>query len=186
MTKAKSKRTPASRANDSKIKTRNSVRRTTARKESLLKPVTMAVHQQPGPRRSRLHAVKAKGSHHCNVACARWRHRHGDGTGCEVATPFGAWLPRRCRAQEARADACLGRRREWARLPDHGSHGVSGGRTVTSVTAHRIAGKLVARLVEASLFIASSSFRLQRAKDGHSIQTFVTLWCLRGSRLHRE
>ena len=47
MTKAKSKRTPASRANDSKIKTRNSVRRTTARKASLLKPVTMAVHQQP-------------------------------------------------------------------------------------------------------------------------------------------
>jgi hypothetical protein len=47
MTKAKSKRTPASRANDSKIKTPNSGRRTTARKASLLKPVTMAVHQQP-------------------------------------------------------------------------------------------------------------------------------------------
>jgi hypothetical protein len=48
MTKAKSKRRPASRANDSKIKTRNSVRRTTARKAVHLKPVTKpAAHQQP-------------------------------------------------------------------------------------------------------------------------------------------
>ena len=48
MTKAKSKRKPASRANDSKTKTRNSVRRTTARKAGQLKPVTEpAAHQQP-------------------------------------------------------------------------------------------------------------------------------------------
>jgi hypothetical protein len=47
MTKAKSKRMPASRANDSKIKTRNSVRRTTARKAVHRKPVTkLAAHQQ--------------------------------------------------------------------------------------------------------------------------------------------
>ena len=48
MTKAKSKRKPASRANDSKTKTRNSVRRTTARKAGQLKPATEpATHQQP-------------------------------------------------------------------------------------------------------------------------------------------
>jgi Protein of unknown function (DUF3489) len=46
MTKAKSKHKPASRANDGKTKTRNSVRRTTARVP--LKPVTKpATHQQP-------------------------------------------------------------------------------------------------------------------------------------------
>ena len=48
MTKAKSKRKPASRANDSKTKTRNSVKRTTARKAVQLKPVTKpAAHQRP-------------------------------------------------------------------------------------------------------------------------------------------
>ena len=48
MTKAKSKRKPASRANDSKTKTRNSVKRTTARKAVQLKSVTKpAAHQQP-------------------------------------------------------------------------------------------------------------------------------------------
>jgi hypothetical protein len=47
MTKAKSKRKPASRANDSKTKTRNGVKRTTARKAGQLKPVTTAAHQQP-------------------------------------------------------------------------------------------------------------------------------------------
>jgi hypothetical protein len=50
MTKAKSKRKPASRANDSKSKTRNSVRRTTARKAVHLKPVAKpAAHQQSRP-----------------------------------------------------------------------------------------------------------------------------------------
>ena len=48
MTKAKSKRKPASRANDSKTKTRNSVKRTTARKAGQLKSVTKpAAHPQP-------------------------------------------------------------------------------------------------------------------------------------------
>ena len=48
MTKAKSKRKPASRPNDSKTKTRNGVRRTTARKAGHLKPVTnSAAHQHP-------------------------------------------------------------------------------------------------------------------------------------------
>ncbi len=48
MTKAKSNRKPVSRSNDSKTKTRNSVRRTTARKTIQLKPVTKPVaHQQP-------------------------------------------------------------------------------------------------------------------------------------------
>jgi hypothetical protein len=47
MTKAKSKRKPASRAND-KTKTRNSVRRTTARKAGQLKSVMEpAAHQRP-------------------------------------------------------------------------------------------------------------------------------------------
>jgi hypothetical protein len=54
----KSKRKPAARANDSKTKTRNSVKRTTARKARQLKSVTEpAAHQrprsvsQPSPRR---------------------------------------------------------------------------------------------------------------------------------------
>ena len=48
MTKAKSKRKPASRANDSKTKIRNSVRRTTARKVGQLKSFTeSAAHQPP-------------------------------------------------------------------------------------------------------------------------------------------
>ena len=48
MTIAKSKRKPASRPNDSKTKTRNGVRRTTARKAGHLKPVTnSAAHQHP-------------------------------------------------------------------------------------------------------------------------------------------
>ena len=47
MTKAKSKRKPAPRANDSKTKTRNSVKRTTARNAAQLKPVTTAAHQRP-------------------------------------------------------------------------------------------------------------------------------------------
>ena len=47
MTKAKSKRKPAVRSSDSKTKTRNGVRRTTARKAVQLKPVMTAAHQQP-------------------------------------------------------------------------------------------------------------------------------------------
>jgi hypothetical protein len=47
MTNAKPKRKPASRANDSKTKTRNSVKRTTARKAVQLKRVTTAAHQRP-------------------------------------------------------------------------------------------------------------------------------------------
>ena len=48
MTKAKSKRKPALRENNSKTKTRNSVKRTTAHKAVQLKLVTKpAVHQRP-------------------------------------------------------------------------------------------------------------------------------------------
>jgi Protein of unknown function (DUF3489) len=48
MTTAKPKHKPASRANDSKTKTRNSVKRATAGKARQLKPVTKPVaHQQP-------------------------------------------------------------------------------------------------------------------------------------------
>jgi hypothetical protein len=46
MTKAKAKRKPTSRANDSKTQSRNSVRRASARKAKPLKPVTTATHQQ--------------------------------------------------------------------------------------------------------------------------------------------
>jgi hypothetical protein len=47
MTKAKSKRTPASSANDSKTKTSNSVKRTTARKAAQFKSnAKPAAHQQ--------------------------------------------------------------------------------------------------------------------------------------------
>jgi Protein of unknown function (DUF3489) len=47
MTKAKRK--PTSRPNDSKTHSRNSVRRTSVRKATPLKPVTMAVHRQTRP-----------------------------------------------------------------------------------------------------------------------------------------
>jgi hypothetical protein len=62
--------------------------------------------------------------------------------------------------------------------PDLASVLQEGGKTPIFTPVRESAGK--------SRVMASSSFRLQRAKDGHSIQTFVTLWCLRGSRLHRE
>ena len=49
MTKAKSKRKPAPRTNDSTTKIRNSVKRMTARKAGQLKSVTEpAAHQRPG------------------------------------------------------------------------------------------------------------------------------------------
>ena len=75
MTKTKSKRKPASPANDSKTKTRNSVTRTTARKAVQLKPVTKpAVHQTAAVRvAADCTPRKQKGSHHCNVASASWR-----------------------------------------------------------------------------------------------------------------
>jgi hypothetical protein len=48
MAKAKSKRKPAARANDSKTKTRNSLKRTAARKAGQLKPVEKpAAYQHP-------------------------------------------------------------------------------------------------------------------------------------------
>ena len=47
MTKSKAKRKPTSRADDSKTRSRNSVRRTSARNTAPLKPVTTAAHQQP-------------------------------------------------------------------------------------------------------------------------------------------
>ena len=51
MPKTKSKRKPASRANDSKTKTRNSVKRTTASGDGQLKSVTEpAAHQRPRSR----------------------------------------------------------------------------------------------------------------------------------------
>ena len=46
MTKAKSKRKPASRTNDSKTKRRNSVKRTTAPAEQLKRGIKPAAHQQ--------------------------------------------------------------------------------------------------------------------------------------------
>ena len=47
MTKATAKRKPTSRADDSKTRSRNDVRRTSARNTAPLKPVTTAAHQQP-------------------------------------------------------------------------------------------------------------------------------------------
>ena len=49
MTKAKSKRKPASRANDNKTKTRNSVKRTIAPAVQLKRDIKPAAHQQPQP-----------------------------------------------------------------------------------------------------------------------------------------
>src|SRR5215475_10215759 len=49
MTKATAKRKSALRANDSKTQSRNSVRRTSARKATPPKPVTVAAHRQGRP-----------------------------------------------------------------------------------------------------------------------------------------
>jgi Protein of unknown function (DUF3489) len=49
MIKAKAKRKPTSRPNDSKTQSGNSVRRTSARKAAPLKSVTVAAHRQPRP-----------------------------------------------------------------------------------------------------------------------------------------
>ena len=103
MTKAKSKRTAASRANDSKTKTSNSVKRTTARKPAQFKSdAKPAAHQQrrSAPQPTARH--ESKKAH--IIAMLRVPggvdHR-SDGTCSEVATPFGPRLSRRCRAQEA-------------------------------------------------------------------------------------
>jgi Protein of unknown function (DUF3489) len=47
MTKAKSNRNPASPTNGSKTKTRNTLRRTAARKAAPFKPVTNTAHERP-------------------------------------------------------------------------------------------------------------------------------------------
>jgi cytoskeletal protein RodZ len=49
MPKTKSKRQSTSRADDSMTRSRNSVRRTSARNTAPFKPVTTAAHQQPRP-----------------------------------------------------------------------------------------------------------------------------------------
>ena len=125
---AKSKRKPASGANNSKTKTRH-VKRTFARKGGQLKPVTEPATHQRRPSASQPTARReSKKAHIIAMLRAPGGADHRcDGTCSEVATPFGPRLPRRCRAQEARPYSCLGRRRERARLPDYGWHGVSGG-----------------------------------------------------------
>ena len=159
MTKTKSKRKTASSASDSKTKTRNSVRRTTARKTVQLKSVTKPpAHQQPQSAPADRTARKQKGSHHCNVANARWRDHRGDGTGSEMATPFGPRLSRRCRTQEAWLHSCLSRWREWARLPDYGSHGVRGGVARC--------GKHLARYCSAWRVLAENASRLPAPSKG--------------------
>ena len=66
MTKAKSKSKSASRENNSKTKTRNSVKRTTTYKAGGSSTAAVRVAANCTPR-------KQNGSHHCNVASARWR-----------------------------------------------------------------------------------------------------------------
>ena len=129
MTKAKSNRKPASRANDRKTKTRNSVNADDRAQGLPAQARSKAAGSSATATRVAADCTPRKqtGSHHCNVASARWRDHRGDGTCSELATPFGPWLPRWCRAQEARPHSSLGRRQEWARLPDYGSRGVSGG-----------------------------------------------------------
>ena len=88
MTKAKSKRKPASRVNDSKTKTRNSVRRTTARKAGQLKPVTEpATHRQPRPRRSRAARRESKKAHIIAML------RAPDGVTIEAMARAAKWQP---------------------------------------------------------------------------------------------
>ena len=63
MTKAKAKRKPASRANDSKTKTHNGVSRTTARKAVHRKPVTEAAPRQQSRSASQPTARQSKKAH---------------------------------------------------------------------------------------------------------------------------
>ena len=129
MTKAKSKRTAASRANDSKITTRNGLKRATARKAAQFKSdAKPAAHQQ---RRSAPQPTTRRESKKAHII-AMLRASGGatiefDGSCDELATPFDPRLPRRCRAQKAWSNSCLGKCRERARLPDHGLHGITGG-----------------------------------------------------------
>jgi hypothetical protein len=63
MTKATAKRKPTSRADDSKTRSRNDVRRTSARSAAQLKPVTTAAHQQPRPAVQPTVRRESKGAH---------------------------------------------------------------------------------------------------------------------------
>jgi len=62
MAKATSRRNDASRANDSKTRSRNDVRRTSARNTAPLKPAT-AAHQQPRPAVQPTVRRESKGAH---------------------------------------------------------------------------------------------------------------------------
>ena len=62
MTKATAKRKPTSRADDSKTRSRNDVRRTSARNTAPLKPTT-AAHQQPRPAVQPTVRHESKGAH---------------------------------------------------------------------------------------------------------------------------
>src|SRR6476646_8576032 len=63
MTKATAKRKPTSRADDSKTRSRNDVRRTSARNTAPLKPTT-AAHQQPRPAVQPTVRHESKGAHY--------------------------------------------------------------------------------------------------------------------------
>ena len=88
MSKTKSKRKTASRASDSKTKTRNSIRRTTARKAVPLKPVAKpAAHQQPQS------APQPTVSRESKKACIIAMLRAPSGATIEVMARAAKWQP---------------------------------------------------------------------------------------------
>jgi Protein of unknown function (DUF3489) len=88
MTKAKAKRKPTSRPNDSKTQSGNSVRRTTARKAVPLKPVAKpAAHQQP---QSASHPTVSRESKKARIIAML---RAPGGTTIEAMARAAKWQP---------------------------------------------------------------------------------------------
>jgi Protein of unknown function (DUF3489) len=87
MTKAKAKRKPTSRANDSKTKSRNNVRPTSAHEAAPLKPVTTAAHQQ---RRSAAQPMARRESKKAHIIAML---RAPDGATIEAMARAAKWQP---------------------------------------------------------------------------------------------
>jgi hypothetical protein len=88
MTKAESKRKPAARANDSKTKTRYSVKRTTARKTGQLKSVTKPAAHQPS--RPTSQPTTRRASKKANIIAMLWAP---GGATIEAMARAAKWQP---------------------------------------------------------------------------------------------
>ena len=113
MTKAKSKRKPASRANDSKTKARNCARPTTAREAVQLKSVTKpAANQQPQVASQPTARYQSKKAHIIGMLRAPGGVTIEAMARATIGNPFGPRLPRRvwqrARPRSRLADARMG------------------------------------------------------------------------------